>query len=119
MEDGGGPDERRFGHVIPEVYERADALVGRVLEWRDEDTTVVVMSDHGFAPWTWKVNLNAWLVEQGHLTPYEGRRFRSGSWSHVDWARTKAYGLGINQIFLNPGGPRGHRFRLRRGAGSA
>jgi predicted AlkP superfamily phosphohydrolase/phosphomutase len=121
MTEEATPEEARFAHVIPSLYERFDAIVGEVINEKEENTTVLIMSDHGFAPWTWQVNLNAWLVEQGYLVPYPKRAFVAGSWQHVDWVRTKAYAVGLNQIFLNLEGregtgfvPAGEREKLRR-----
>jgi predicted AlkP superfamily phosphohydrolase/phosphomutase len=36
-----------YGDLILEVYQTADACVGKFLEAIDDDTTVIVMSDHG------------------------------------------------------------------------
>ncbi len=40
----------RYGSVIPSAYQLADEILGRVLDLIDEDTTVIVLSDHGFGP---------------------------------------------------------------------
>ena len=45
-----------------------DEAVGRVLQDIDEDTTLIVMSDHGFSPFYRGVNLNTWLLEKGYVT---------------------------------------------------
>ncbi|NQU42094.1 alkaline phosphatase family protein, partial [bacterium] len=52
---------------IPRLYEQADEIMGHVLETIDDDTTLIVMSDHGFSPFYHGVNLNSWLVEKGYL----------------------------------------------------
>ena len=36
-----------YGNLILDVYQAADACVGKFLETIDDDTTVIVMSDHG------------------------------------------------------------------------
>ena len=42
------PEEARlYGDLILETYQTADACVGKFLEVVDENTTVIVMSDHG------------------------------------------------------------------------
>ncbi|HSK75812.1 MAG TPA: alkaline phosphatase family protein, partial [Thermoanaerobaculia bacterium] len=47
------PEEvRRFGPVIPRVYEDADRLLGRMLALAGPDTTILVVSDHGGGAWT-------------------------------------------------------------------
>jgi predicted AlkP superfamily phosphohydrolase/phosphomutase len=38
-----------FAPVIDRYYEMADEMIGRLLEFRDERTIVVLLSDHGFA----------------------------------------------------------------------
>jgi hypothetical protein len=38
-----------FAPVIDRYYELADEMIGKLLEFRDENTIVVVLSDHGFA----------------------------------------------------------------------
>ncbi len=92
----------QYREVIPNIYEEFDALVGETLDRIDDDTTLVVMSDHGFASWKRTFHLNTWLLEHGYLTLQ-----RRGSlpvkefFSGVDWARTQAYSVGISAVYLN------------------
>ena len=99
-----------FGSSIERVYRRADQFVGEVLEHVDPETTVMIVSDHGFHTWRKAVNLNTWLVEQGYMTVKGGSAgekklddlFRGGEfWEYVDWRRTRAYAMGLGQIYLN------------------
>ena len=91
-----------FADVIPEIYEQMDAVVGYTLEHMGDDTTLVVMSDHGFTSWRRAFHLNTWLVENGYMTLRDpDKRDESGFFSGVDWSRTRAYGLGINGLYLN------------------
>ena len=104
-------DAGRFGSTIEEHYRRCDAVVERVLARADEETLVIVMSDHGFTSFRRGVHLNGWLRDQGFLTlkngvePAEAGEFFRG----VDWSRTRAYALGLGGIYLNR--------RLREGEG--
>lgn len=41
-------DVERYGQAINEYYIQADEWIGELLEYADENTTVVVLSDHGF-----------------------------------------------------------------------
>lgn len=41
-------DVQKYGSTIPQIYEKADQVVGRLLELTDKDTLVVAVSDHGF-----------------------------------------------------------------------
>lgn len=40
--------QQRYGRTVEEMYVFADEILGRYLEAADEDTTVIVVSDHGF-----------------------------------------------------------------------
>src|SRR5262249_6241870 len=53
-------DEARHAQVVDDMYERMDALVGRVQSAIDGKTVLLVLSDHGFCDFSRGVNLNAW-----------------------------------------------------------
>lgn len=89
---------------IEGYYKHVDELLGRVLDRVPEDTLVIVMSDHGFQPYTRKVNLNAWLRDQGYLVLKDGKRTGKITLGDVDWSKTRAYGLGFNALYLNLAG---------------
>jgi predicted AlkP superfamily phosphohydrolase/phosphomutase len=100
----------RFGDSIERVYRRADAFVGEVVQRLDPDTAVLIVSDHGFHSWRKAVNLNTWLVQEGFMTlrgqPAGDKKlddlFGGGEfWENVDWTRTRAYAMGLGQIYLN------------------
>lgn len=40
--------QKRYGRAVEEMYLYADRIVGQYLELMDDDTTLVVVSDHGF-----------------------------------------------------------------------
>jgi predicted AlkP superfamily phosphohydrolase/phosphomutase len=52
--------------VLP-VYEKIDALLGELMAKQDPQTTLAVVSDHGFGPFDVSVDLNHFLAEQGLL----------------------------------------------------
>jgi predicted AlkP superfamily phosphohydrolase/phosphomutase len=55
--------------IIERWYAEIDATIGRLLASCDEDTAVIVVSDHGGGPAPRRsVNLNAYLRSAGHLT---------------------------------------------------
>jgi predicted AlkP superfamily phosphohydrolase/phosphomutase len=57
------------GEVNPilEIYQLADRFVGEIAARLDEDTTLLVISDHGFGPLFYNIYLNCWLYEHGYL----------------------------------------------------
>jgi predicted AlkP superfamily phosphohydrolase/phosphomutase len=67
------------------------------------------MSDHGFTSWRRSFHLNTWLRENGYLTVRDPNLKKDpGLFMNVDWSRTRAYGLGINGLYLNLRGREKH-----------
>ncbi len=98
-----GKEVEAYKKVIPETYQRMDALVGEVRAklGDDSDTVLMVISDHGFTSFRRGVNLNSWLKENGYLFLKDGADV-SGDWfAKVDWSRTKAFTLGLTGLFVN------------------
>jgi predicted AlkP superfamily phosphohydrolase/phosphomutase len=57
-----------FEHAIRDVYARLDQAVGTLVEGAGPDTTIGIVSDHGFGgSGTGVVHLNNWLAEHDHL----------------------------------------------------
>jgi len=94
--------------VIERLYQRIDALVGRVLDRAGPDDLVLVVSDHGFKSFRRSFNLNAWLHREGYLSLVSGSTVSERWFRHVDWQRTRAYGLGLNGLYLNLAGRERH-----------
>jgi predicted AlkP superfamily phosphohydrolase/phosphomutase len=60
--------EPRFGNAVRQVYERLDAATGRIIEKLPDDTTVLIVSDHGGGPVVDRtVFLNRYLCQLGLL----------------------------------------------------
>jgi predicted AlkP superfamily phosphohydrolase/phosphomutase len=94
-----------YATVIDDLYVELDGLVGDTLGALGPDDTLVVMSDHGFTSWRRAFHLNTWLKEQGYLTLRDQtRRDDPGFFGNVDWSRTRAYGIGLNGLYLNLSG---------------
>ena len=100
--------DRAHADVIPALYRRVDAWIPRVLERAPEGTALVIMSDHGFAPYRTKVHLNSFLAQRGYLNVLPPDQRQPGSLGHIDWANTQAYAYGLNQVFVNLRGRERH-----------
>jgi predicted AlkP superfamily phosphohydrolase/phosphomutase len=98
----------KYAPAIEETYVAMDTVLGDILAAAGEDTAVIVMSDHGFAPFRRSVNLNTWLLRNGFQSGAVGgdrkvadifsqRDFFAG----LDAERTKAYAVGLGGIYLN------------------
>ncbi|HVS63918.1 MAG TPA: alkaline phosphatase family protein [Thermoanaerobaculia bacterium] len=97
-----GVSDVRFAGYLQNLYAEMDKLVGKVLPAIDDDTLLLVCSDHGFASFGREFHLNTWLREKGYLAIKESARSKeSASILDVDWANTRAYGIGFNGLFLN------------------
>lgn len=103
----------RYGDAIKESYVRSDRVLGHFMqkiEEKEEDVTLIVMSDHGMHPWNKSFNINTWLVRNGYMF-MEGQYSRNyilddlfgqgDFFEGVDWSRTQAYALGLGQIYIN------------------
>jgi predicted AlkP superfamily phosphohydrolase/phosphomutase len=51
-----------------EFYRTVDRYIGELRDALDEDTTLVVASDHGFTSLEYEVNMNQWLRKNGWLS---------------------------------------------------
>ena len=92
----------QYGSALPEFYQQIDQVLGEVLQRMDDHTTLLVLSDHGFAPYNRSFNLNTWLLNNGYITlKSEPNPDQNQAFANVDWSRTRAYGLGLNGLYLN------------------
>ncbi len=98
--------DARHAGVLAGVYRKLDRQVGKAMGKLGPRDLLLVMSDHGFGPASYLFDLNAWLRRQGHLV----LRTTPGPevLGHVDWSRTRAYGLGLNGLYLNLEGREAH-----------
>lgn len=104
----------RYAGEIPKAYERMDRIVGEAIRRLPPRTALLVLSDHGFASFRRGINYNTWLVKNGFMTLKQGSNtggktledlFDRGElgefFKYVDWSRTKAYALGLGNIYIN------------------
>ena len=103
---------KKYGDAILQVYEQADKVVGEVEQKMKPGGTLIIVSDHGFHAFNKGFNTNTWLVKNGYMVlknpNAEAKEytldnlFSQGSFfPNVDWSQTKAYALGLGQIYLN------------------
>ncbi len=101
----------RFENAIHDYYVYLDQRIGGLLEKLDDDTVVVVVSDHGAKKMEGAININDWLIKEGYLKLKEEPkgivRFNDAK---IDWENTIAWGLGgyYGRLFLNVKGREAH-----------
>ena len=95
-----GKDTEKHRDEILQLYRNMDDLVGRTMEQVDDDSVLVVMSDHGFNSFRRGINLNTWLYQNGYMTmknPPRGEEY----FHDVDWEQTRVYAVGLGGLYLN------------------
>jgi predicted AlkP superfamily phosphohydrolase/phosphomutase len=93
-----------YQEAIPEYYRWLDAQIGEVLELLDNETIVLVVSNHGAQRLDRDFAINEWLIREGllvlneypkTLTPFEKL--------NVNWSKTKVWSEGgsFASVFFN------------------
>ena len=94
----------KFESAIRDYYRYLDDQLGQLLSIIDNDTAVLVVSDHGAKRMKGAFCVNEWLAKEGYLvlTTKPGEK-TSLEKAEVDWAKTRAWGWGgyYARIFLN------------------
>ncbi len=67
----------RHGPRFQSVFRRIDDTVGQMMDRLDDESTVIVMSDHGFGPLHYTVNVNLFLLDRGLL------QLKGGAWTQL------------------------------------
>ncbi len=94
----------KFANVIPEMYQKMDALVGETVAELGPNDLLMVLSDHGFSSFRRCINLNTWLYENGYLALKVDKPQGLDYLQEVDWTRTKAFAIGLSGIYANKRG---------------
>ncbi len=94
-----------FKNVIPDYYRLLDREIGKTLKLLDEDTAVLIVSDHGIKRMKGCFAVNQWLIEEGLLKAdlngiKPGTKLES---VEVRWEDTIAWAWGgyYARIFIN------------------
>jgi predicted AlkP superfamily phosphohydrolase/phosphomutase len=95
---------RQFGGLIESLYQKIDDAVGRAQAALSPGDWLLVLSDHGFCSFRRQFNLNSWLLKQGLLRTRGAPDRAASHFQGVNWDQTRAYGVGLNSLFLNRSG---------------
>lgn len=95
-----------YQESLREYYRFLDGKIGEILKYADDDTTVLVVSDHGAKAMVGGICFNEWLRTEGYLSFTE--EIAEGKVTPInkmgiDWSKTKAWGDGgyYGRLFLN------------------
>ena len=103
----------KYENAIKEYYQLIDAQLATMLSKIDDNTIVLVLSDHGGKKMDGGICINEWLRREGYLTLLEdppemfddnGKRILTPyAKVDVDWSKTMAWGQGgyYGRLFMN------------------
>ena len=49
------------------LYKKADSIIAEIIKNKDDDTDLIIMSDHGFGPVHSTLYMNNWLIKHGYM----------------------------------------------------
>jgi len=83
-------------------YRSMDNVLKQTFSKMDGNSVLMLLSDHGFAPFGREFHLSTWLVENGFTVLTDpDKMYESKFYDYVDWSKTKAFALGLNGIYIN------------------
>jgi predicted AlkP superfamily phosphohydrolase/phosphomutase len=108
-----------WGDAILKSYQLMDEIVGDAMKAAQRNNALLlVASDHGFASFRRHVHYNTWLVMNGYMTLKTGVQVKDRNvemlfdqgqfWENVDWSKTRAYAMGLGEVYVNLKGREAH-----------
>jgi len=94
-------ERKNLWDEVMNMYKRLDGILGEHLKHADENTLVVLSSDHGMAPLNKWVRLNNLFAREGLL------KFKINKETGepiIDWKNTKVIYLKMDNIYIHPQG---------------
>lgn len=95
-----------FKNTLKDYYKFLDRELGKIIKTLDENTLIIVLSDHGFTRMHTRVNLSDWLIRKGYLVLKNGLKINSPTkleYDMIDWKKTKVFAVGAydGQVYIN------------------
>lgn len=98
---GNSPASKRAKNAVYDVYKAMDDFLGELLPKLTPNDLFMIVSDHGFNSAKREFHLNSWLQQEGYLVLKDGKKKSDKWYADVDWSKSRAYGQGLNGLFLN------------------
>lgn len=102
----------KYSNVIKYYYKYIDKKIGEMVSLCPQETTFIILSDHGMNRLNGRINLNDWLIEKGYLvfnSKYLKRAEREGPIKfdpkEINWQKTTAFATNAYEalVFINKG----------------
>jgi predicted AlkP superfamily phosphohydrolase/phosphomutase len=98
-------DDKEMRDKFVSYFKMVDSHIGKMLDEFDDDTVVLVVSDHGAKAMKGAFAINQWLIKEGYLKLKGGIPKQGASLDELDldWAHSKAWAWGgyYARVFLN------------------
>jgi predicted AlkP superfamily phosphohydrolase/phosphomutase len=109
----------QWGDALLRAYQLMDSIAGDAMRAAEaKHAALIVLSDHGFASFRKSVNYNTWLVMNGYLVLRSGVQVKKRNvemlfdqgqfWENVDWTKSRAYAMGLGEVYINLRGREEH-----------
>lgn len=98
------PGPNPYESAILNYYKYVDEKLAVLIDKFDDDTHLLVVSDHGAKRMDGGIAVNEWLIKKGYLALHETpQSIRKLQMSNIDWSRTRAWGEGgyYGRMFIN------------------
>jgi len=93
----------KYKNVIPDYYKLLDREIGKTLKLLDEETAIVIVSDHGIKAMKGAFAVNQWLIDEGILKAKADGKVIKLEDLNVRWDETIAWAWGgyYSRVFIN------------------
>jgi len=102
----------QWGDALLRAYQLMDSIAGDAMKAAEKHhAALLILSDHGFASFRKSVNYNTWLVMNGYMVLKSGVQVKERNvemlfdqgqfWENVDWSHTRAYAMGLGEMYVN------------------
>ncbi|MBN2466890.1 MAG: alkaline phosphatase family protein, partial [Deltaproteobacteria bacterium] len=93
-----------YKNTVEDLYGKMDGLLRELVTHLNEKDILFVLSDHGIRSFRRCFNLNTWLQQNGYLHVKNPEKTEGDFFAHVDWEKTRAYGVGMAGLYINQEG---------------
>lgn len=99
--DVSNTEREELWNEVQDMYIKLDAIIGEMLEHADNDTYIVLSSDHGAVPLDKSIQINNLFAQKGWLTFTINET--TGE-SMVDWTHSTVIYLNMAHVYIHPKG---------------
>jgi predicted AlkP superfamily phosphohydrolase/phosphomutase len=94
---------KKYKDALRNHYKFCDENIGEILRLIDENTSIMIVSDHSVQSLDGRINLNEWLIQEGYMRlKKRPEQLIPLMQADIDWNETRAWATGFTgQLYLN------------------